>query len=740
MRRTRWLLLILFVVLSSAVGFTYWLRRMHQQRESPPLPPPLPQSVSAKADDWRWRQTGNGHPTVEVRAKGFQQITEPSRYELTDVELRVFARDGQSFNRVRCARAEFDIAAGILFSPGDVEILIGVPAEGSEPPDLLKIRSSGVRFDNKSGTIFTDRPASFAFRGAQGRSTGAEYRPDVKELRLLHDVELQWRGRASPPRPMVVRAASLLYKEQERKIFLSRPSELLRQGTHLQAADSVVTLAGEEIELVEALQAHGVDRGPDRALSYQAERLWMHFAPGHHIQRITGEGQARLHLESKSGQTTVTSARLDLHFTPQTEDSVLSSAEALGSVLVFSRPATKQEARELRTEAVALKMRSGGREMERVETHAPAFFALLPEDARRRKRFLNGERMSIDYAGNNLIRTVSAYRAVTRTEATLEPGKAAPPPAITSSKELTATFEPQSGELTRLEQWEDFRYEQGERKARSYKAVLEPQQDRITLSGRARVWDPSGWTEADALILQESSGDLAAEGHVRSTRQADVKSEGALLGGKGPVNAQAARMITSKSRSVIIYSGEAVLWQGANRLQAQQVRIDRAERRLEAEGSVITQIVEGADAKQPDKAPLTTVVRAPQLVYTEADQLAHYFGGVRLERPGITMTGKELRAFLIKREGETRLEKAIADGDVRVIHIAAARTRTGTGDHAEYYLQDERVHLLGKPAALVDSLKGATRGAELIWFSKEDRLVVASGEQAPAVSTLKRKH
>ena len=54
-------------------------------------------------------------------------------------------------------------------------------------------------------------------------------------------------------------------------------------------------------------------------------------------------------------------------------------------------------------------------------------------------------------------------------------------------------------------------------------------------------------------------------------------------------------------------------------------------------------------------APVFTVVRAPDLVYTDETRLAHYQGGAAMVRPGLTVNGKELKAFLKTSDDRTPL-------------------------------------------------------------------------------------
>ena len=108
-------------------------------------------------------------------------------------------------------------------------------------------------------------------------------------------------------------------------------------------------------------------------------------------------------------------------------------------------------------------------------------------------------------------------------------------------------------------------------------------------------------------------------------------------------------------------------------------------------------------------------------------------------RPGLEVTGKELRAYLNDGDADTSLDKAFADGAVRSVSTTGKRTRTGTSDHAEYYTSDQKVILAEGDPLLVDSLKGQTRGQQLTWWANNDRLLVNGVETKPVDSLLRKK-
>jgi len=109
---------------------------------------------------------------------------------------------------------------------------------------------------------------------------------------------------------------------------------------------------------------------------------------------------------------------------------------------------------------------------------------------------LKGDRIWIAYGADNRIQSFKSINASSRTDKPGEPGKPLPPPALTESKDLFATFDPKTSDLSRLEQKTNFKYQEGDRRP---PATSDPRagKDLMTLEGSARVWDSTGSAAAD---------------------------------------------------------------------------------------------------------------------------------------------------------------------------------------------------------------------------------------------------
>ncbi len=552
---------------------------------------------------------------------------------------------------------------------------------------------------------------------------------------------------------MLIEAGEAYYREMQSKVFLLPWSKLTRDTLHMEGASSVITLDKGVIKEASTEAAHGVQDEPGRKVEFAADSLLLTFGDAMAIREIKGQQHGKLVSTAETMRTTVTGEIIDLQFDPAAHENARSATPSpckkrgFAEAQPLPRPGElPAETRVLRSEVIHMNMRAGGKEIDTVETDGAGTVDFLPNRPGQPKRFMQGDRIWITYGAENRIQSFRAVNASTRTD---KPGTPTPPPMLTQSKELLASFDPKTSELARLEQKTDFRYEEGVRRATADRATLEQAKDVITLEGSARTSDPTGTAAADRLILNQKSGDFVADGRVSTTRLPDQKpsSSSSLLSDAELMQGRAQHMTSAEKNQKLHYEGDAVVWQGVNRVEADRIDIDRSRQVFEAHGKVVSQFSDKSGDKNDDKtdgkkadtgkpavavAPIFTVVRAPDLTYTDDTRIAHYQGGAAMVRPGLMVNGKELKAYLNERDADSSLNHAFAEGAVKIVSTEDNRTRTGTGEHGEYYAAEKKVILNGGDALLVDSLKGQTRGKQLTWWSNNDRLLVNGAENRPA--------
>ena len=760
MRHLRWLIVAAFVFILAFIARSYYMGAPGGTPRDSGLVP-MANNVNMQAQKWSATLANQGRETVRIRAQNMRQNKDSGKLDLEDVDLEISKKTGGKFDKIHTAKAQFDTNTQTLHADGDVEIILAVP-EGEQPNGhLLHIKTSGVTFV-RDGKATTDKPIEFVFDRGSGKGVGAEFDPDSRDLILQTQVEINWIGVNPKAPPMHVEAGHAIYKEKEAVVFLEPWSKMSRDTLSMEAGPATLKLLKGRIDTVETTNAKGVKAQPLEKLEYEARQLKMNLTPKGQVASMLAENDAVLVSSSPTARTQINSDKIDMAFDPSDKDTSLTKAIATGHTVVESKPVARPnvplgDTKILKSDTVDLTMRPGGEEIDNVTTRSAGTFEIIPNRPTQSHRWITGDRFWIQYGDGNQIQSFRTVNASTRSEnppKPVKPGqKKAPdnPPALTWSKTLKADFDPKTSQMSTLQQEENFKYEAGDRKALSQKATLDQAKDLITLNGGARVWDATGSTNADTIVMNQKSGDFLADGNVNSTRMPNNKANSsALANNNEPTQGKANKMTSSDKGARIVYEGNAISWQGPNRITADKIDLDSESGILRATGNVNSQFVDKneqeskpgepakssqnkgdkkAATKNADKpiartASIYTVVKAPEMVYTEDNRLAFYKGGVTLTRPGLTVKGQELRAFLNDSEQDSSLDRAIVDGQADITQLNDKRKRVGTSEHAEYYTNEGKIILEGGKPLFVDSLKGRSEGRQMIYFLNDERFIV----------------
>jgi lipopolysaccharide export system protein LptA len=756
MRGTRWLLLVAIAAILFGVGVIYQRQKKSIQQGALAAPPPLPDNVSSTTSLGRWTTVDQktGCTNYELTSKEMRRASDSSHSELSGVELRIFHKSATAcdtkFDLVRSDAATFFDSDNRLYAEGPVEITLGEPTEGEAPPNLISITSSGVTFDTNTGKADSERHTTFHFKNGEGEATGATYDPTTKEVLMKNDVKVDWNAATPHAKPLHIEAPTLRYEEGPGVIDLIPTGRMTRDELTFEGESPTIRLRSDEeghkfVQEIDAAHAHGSDQTPGKELVYSADRVWVFYNDDHLIERIVVEGHAAMTSTSATSETQVNAHHVEMYFNPHDKESQLDHVVCNGNAVVNSKPLAAPgkvpgDSHVMRAENIDMKMRPGGREILAVSARPTGTLEFMPNQPAAHHRLLQGDNMDIAYGPQNHIDTFHATNVTTTTDPSAEEtkpgadGKAKKRPvSTTASKELSARFDPLSSQLSFLEQTGNFSYQEGDRKAHANKATLDQRQNVMTLDGGASASDATGTTTADHIRLDQKTDEFLAEGNVSSVRlpDKDQKGSSSMLSGDAPMNAQARKMESSnrEKNHRTRYEGNARVWQGANRITADVIEIDRDKHSIVADGSVVTEAWEQPkdDAKKKSTAPVLTKVYAPHLVYTDQDRLAFYSGGVKLERPDLHLKSKELHAWLADSKAESQLEKAFADGAVEITGARRENAYTGTSEHMEYYTAEQKVILNGGAPQIVRTATGRpptiVKQRELIYFVNDGKLV-----------------
>ncbi len=784
MRRYSLLLAIALLLISGVVGYTLKLR-IEKARAAHVRPAPRIKTgdEGLAPSGWQYSKSDpqTNKPIVRVVAKAFEGTHDPSTFELKGVGLRIYHKTASSYTYVKTEQALFDEGSGVLKSEAPVFIVMNVPADQDAEDKAVaakrvRVSTTGITYETKTGKAWTDQPASFVFTEGDGKAVGAEYDPNTKVLHLKSQVSLDWIGKGPLENKMHIEAGDLVYKEAEGKVYLSPWSRMTRQTTRIDARNTLVTLQDGYLHQIDGDHAVGTDHRDDRQTGYSADQMTAHFDEDGNLVQIVGAGNARVESKQTGARTLLTGARADLRFALETKpqpkgnpltDSQLHLVMADGHSVAESTPIPQPgvqlaETRILRSEHIELEMKPGGKDLQEIRTSSVAQLEFKPNRPDQSHRIVDASHLRVLYGAGSYVDKFLAWNAATHTDKAVmlqknkigPDGKPVPPkPALTWSDEMAAKFVPYSNNISSIDQTGNFRYEEGTRRAWAKQAHLEQSINRITLTDHARVSDDTGSAVGDEIVMNQATGDMDASGHVVSTHEPDrnEKPGTSMLDASQPMQAQADMMQTRDDNTKVFYEGHAVVWQGGNRISANTIAIDRDTHSLDAAGNVVSELVDNKStapaptgAPAADNGPIYTIVRAPRLVYRDDVRIATYTEGVKLVRDKMTIASDELQAYLTpkrdKSTNESSLDHAVANGKVEIFDvISTGRTRTGTGNHAEYYTKEDKVVLNGGAPQMVDSYKGVIKGEQLTYFNSDDHLIVDGKKEQVAFTRMKKK-
>jgi lipopolysaccharide export system protein LptA len=768
--KTLRILLLLAVTVMLALVVSDYIGSQRAGSAAVTEPDEIPRNLDSKASRWTWSQSSANARKVEIHADTVEQIRDTTLLQLQGVELLIYRSDANSYDRIVCESARFD--GDTLYSEGEVTVLLGLMVDsepGGEKP--TKIRSTGVTFQSKTGVASTDRYTEYEFEGGTGHSVGSFYDSMNRYFRMNSEAYVE-RNAATPGLPpLKIWAGQLTYYETEQRVELNNGASLERGEQKLEATQADVRLDKGVIRHIAATDARGEERQASRLVHFETPHLDAWYSEKQILEHINGEGASVMTSETDTSHIRGEGNRIDLHYQtpPGAEESLLRDIHISRSAVLEAKPGPRSQAkngqiRRVSSEVLHLKMDAAAENMEFVETLERGRLDLMPIEPDGSGNVLEADRIKMYYADGNRMQKLEAGGSVSldsqrRAKGPKAAGNAEP--LHTTSGSLSGEFDPASGDLRVLRQWTNFRFEQGDRSGRAEEGQFDLSANQIELNKRAEVWDPHSRTSADHLTLDEESGDFAARGKVSSVYQdkspkkdsasgdGQSKQEGDLFKPGEPLYATAERMLSNQRSGLLEYHGKARLWQGADRIEAEQIRIERHQKKLSAQGNVVSVISEKGEKpaeanarKNPSSQGRPIEVHAEAMQYDENTRQVEYDGHVELRRAALSVKANELDAWLAPPESEGgRLEKAFARGAVEIVETAqqGSPQREGSGDQAQYYPREDKVILQGEPAQVKNSRQDTTRGSELTYYLGDDRLLVLGSPQDRSYSLRRKK-
>jgi lipopolysaccharide export system protein LptA len=678
--------------------------------------------------------------------------------ELHDVNIVVYGKDASRFDRIAGDDFEYDPASGNVTAKGTVKIDLegnprGLDHPDQAPPEEMKnpihVEASGLAFNSKNGNGSASGRVEFQTPQASGSAVGIDYVSKTGTMTLLSAIVMD----VSSPQSVRLNAERAVIMKNPRQIVLSRPrmahderrlrsdraTLFLRDDNTL---DHIVAEGDVESELHDASDATArADRGElfltgprnllttailsgnvklasqgDRPAEATAGRVTLHFAGREILQTVHAEDGVRLTQKKVGAVSSEGRAR-----------PALSRVE----VTVFPLPTDAQEV-EMTAPVIDFVVKDGHL-LERAVTSGPPQIVITQPGVGQRT-VVTAAKFTASFTERN--RLASLHGAP---DAKIVSSKAGQPDRVSTSRALDVSFRPEGG-ISSIVQQGELAYVDGTRKAWAQRATYSPADQMLVLNGAPRVVDDGMNTTADVMRMNRGTGDAIAEGNVKSSySQLKARPQGGMLASADPIHVTSHSMTAHRAAGVAVYSGNAVLWQNANVVEAPSIEFDREQRSLLVEGTASQPV--STVLVQPDKngKAIPVTITSAHLTYKDSERKILLDGGVTVKGADATMTAQQMTVYLAQRNPSPSSSERGTPGRVERIvaqdHVVITQpTRHATGDRLVYSADDERFVLTGGPPSIFDAERGKITGDSLTFYKRNDRVLVEGRETSPTVT------
>ena len=773
-RYARWsaALALLLALATVAVYVQHKLVARIQKRGAPPA---APLNVERQSNGLTFSKVDGDRKIFTVEASKSTEFRNQEASLLEEVKITIFGQQGDRHDIIRTHSCQYAKRNGAINCSGTVQIDLQTAAEA----ELAKKRGANettghvghvetrnVTFDQASGTAHTGERVTFAFPEGSGEAMGVEYNSQLGTMKLLRDVKMtlvQSGGSAGTAGQEVhVTGASLDFDRDTRLLHLEGPAHAQTQTAQLDAGEMMLNL-DEDFRARKLLatagghgnRPHAVSSAASGPMDLTANVLTAWFDQDGGLKRLDAAGKVEGSRKSGAEDEEFTAANSSVELWPEISQPKLINMD--GGVILKTNAKTGQ-IRILETDKARMEFTEGSDDKpsqpKKAETLAAGTIqwtdaqgngkagdSLDADKDRATRTKLSADKFVLDFLGGKATQLAANGNVQAQRDM---PGAAS---QITTAKR-GVTHLLANGGWSQIELNENVKFKEGERSGQADHAVAVSASQITTLSGQAMVRDASTETRAANIIFMQASGDIRADGGVRS-RTFAARGAGSQVSGttpqfsSGPANITAEKMQANARSGRALYSGHARLWQGDSVLEADSIELLQKSRQLNATGKVRSVFPQaaghdtiGASAtnKSSKKASLWHIA-SDTFAYMDLENRAHLEGNVVVQSDVQRMRSDLLDLYFTRANaagsaekssngatGAQQISRAVGTGRV----VVDEQTRKATAERAEYTAADGKFVMSGGNPTLFDGTQGTTTGRQLTFFLADDTIIVDS--------------
>jgi LPS export ABC transporter protein LptC/lipopolysaccharide transport protein LptA len=627
----------------------------------------------------------------------------------------------------------------------DVDLTVKPESEANKNP------AGKASADGKTGKADakadTETPEQKAARKAAKRARKQERRRQAEVMAQANPAP----GKASPAQPpnalkvaklpTRIRSQSALLEKQKHRVAFNN-HVIITQGSDEMRANNMLGLLTEK-DKFERIEARGNSylKQADKAEIKSTDMDF--FFDEQRLTRAVATGEAYVRSLGADALKEARATTMEAIFAPTDTGSAINTLTANGNAnLQMHAPKPKNEKdnpteRELTANQVVMNFYPDGRFIAFAQANENAVMKVTPLRAEKGadKKTIQAPQMTADFfEEGNRVKTFNATGGVkVELEATVAN---AHPLRVTTSKVLTADFLPETQDVDTLVQQGDFKYNEGDRNAVSESATYKGQSEFLMLRGkRPMVWDAKARTQANEIDYDHAKDESHARGDVRTTYYSRETTNNAtpFKNTKSPILITADKGDARNAEGFAVYTGNARGWQDDNFVKADRIELYQNDKRMVATGKVESALYQVKKETAQSKSEVVPgFATADRMTYSDSDRIVHYDGTVKARQGTDNIEASVVDVHLMKETNE--VERMTAEGNVAM----AQPGRRGTGDKMVYTSEDGKAVLTGKNARVEDVEKGTTIGAQLTFYSRDDKVIVENQQGTGRVKSTHR--
>jgi lipopolysaccharide export system protein LptA len=773
----RWSAAAALLLASMTIG-VYLERKWVAHREKEKAPPPAPRDVRRLESGITFSKAAGNQKIFTVEASKATDFKDKDASLLEDVKITIFGKTGERHDTIHTQSCQYEKVGGSILCSGEVQFDLESAAEAERAAkkrdraaeQKVHVETRGVTFNRATGTAQTDQPVKFVFPSGNGQAVGVEYHSEEGAVRLLRDVNLFLTPPASNAAakktakegaqdPVHLTGRSLDFGRDSRTMHLLGPVEAETRTARLLAGELTLTL-DSSFRAEKLVATRGADRkkpqveyeGAGGQADLSAEMLTAHFAPGGWLIRLEGAGgvQGLRRSGKEDDEFSAENAWLEL----QPKVGHPKELNLKGNVLLKTQAEHTGEARMLQTSellvAFAEGTKGGGGKPKRAETLGAGSIEWTdeapqsgtpgtPSNGAAARTKLRADRLEMEFGdGGKAKQLVATGNVLTERAVAGKPLQTAT--AQSGVAQLLA-----SGGWSQMDLQGDVRLKEGDRSGQADHAVFVRATQTALLTGKALARDATTETQAPRISFAQTTGEIRAEGGVRST-DFSTKGSGAQLA-EAPASISSDTMQANSKTGRAVYTGHARLWQGDAVMEADSIELLRETRVLNAAGNVRAVFPQITGQASPQTLAVQAAPQKPRLwhvtagtlTYRDAESRAHLGKNVVAQSVEQRMRAADVDLYFTKSQkansnsasgsagansaaGAQQISRAVGTGGV----IVEQGKRKATAERGEYTAADGKFVMSGENPTIYDAAEGTTTGRQLTFFLADDTIIVDS--------------